>query len=149
MSRDPGVEDGVRHEPDLTADLRRNLRHNPVLSTLRPRSAGPRTTLLGLVPALLAVGRRRSLRGRAPRPQLAEDSHDAASLRAARVAVAAARYDQFGDLPGRGRVAGAAVRAAVLVRRQPPVQWLVDLSSDAEVLLLPQARPTSRFRRTG
>ena len=63
------------------------------------------------------------------------------SLRAARTAAAAARRDGVGIYQAGNALRVAPFELRFLARRQPPDRWLVDLSSDADVLLPPQAYP--------
>jgi hypothetical protein len=77
-----------------------------------------------------------------PRPgSAAELAASDASLRAARVAVAAARRDEVGIYQTGDALRVLPFELRFLARRQPPDRWLVDLSGDAEVLLPPQAYP--------
>ncbi|MDN5929693.1 MAG: hypothetical protein L0I24_01265 [Pseudonocardia sp.] len=70
--------------------------------------------------------------------ELAE--HDG-SLRAARRAVAQARQQELGLYEAAAPMRLLPFELRFLARRQPPDRWLVDLSTDAEVLLPPQAYP--------
>jgi endonuclease YncB( thermonuclease family) len=77
-----------------------------------------------------------------PRPGgAAELAENDASLRAARGAVAAARRDEVGLYQAGDPLRVLPFELRFLSRRQPPDRWLVDLSSDAKVLLPPQAYP--------
>ncbi len=85
-----------------------------------------------------------------PRPGGAAELAQAdSSLRAARAAVAQARRDAVGIYQAADPLRVLPFELRFLARRQPPDRWLVDLSSDAEVLLPRTPTPTSRFRRTG
>ena len=71
----------------------------------------------------------------------AELAESDASRRDARGAVAAARHDEAGIYQTGDALRVLPFELRFLARRQPPDRWLVDLSSDAEVLLRPQAYP--------
>jgi hypothetical protein len=64
------------------------------------------------------------------------------SLRAARAAVAQARDDRVGLYEAADPLRLLPFELRFLGRRQPPDRWLVDLSSDDNVLLPPQAYTT-------
>jgi hypothetical protein len=77
-----------------------------------------------------------------PRPGGAAELAQAdSSLRAARAAVAQARRDAVGIYQAADPLRVLPFELRFLARRQPPDRWLVDLSSDAEVLLPPHAYP--------
>jgi hypothetical protein len=62
-------------------------------------------------------------------------------VRTAHAAVATTHRDQVGIYQADGALRVLPFELRFLARRQPPDQWLVDLSRDAEVLLPPQAYP--------
>jgi hypothetical protein len=83
-----------------------------------------------------------SITAAVPRPGGAAELAQAdASLRGARAAVAAARRDELGIYQAGDPLQILPFELRFLARRQPPDRWLVDLSSEAEVLLPPQAYP--------
>jgi hypothetical protein len=63
------------------------------------------------------------------------------SLRAARAAVTQARRDEVGLYQRNDPLRVQAFELRFLARRQPSDRWLVDLSSDTNVLLPPHAYP--------